>query len=509
MMSEAPGISTLEIGDGGIAVLTIDSPPVNALGHAVRIAIADGVNRALADPATRAFILICGGRTFFAGADITEIGKPILPPLLKDVMTALEASDKPSIAAIHGTALGGGFEIALACHFRIATAKARVGLPEAALGLLPGAGGTQRVPRLIGIANAIDMIGLGKSYTAREALQIGLIDAVSEGDLRADAIAYARHLLDEGATLRRVRDMPADVDAATARSLAADFRTDNPALFRHLKAPAAILDAIIAAVELPFEDGLLREKQLSGELIASPESAAQRHIFFAERAAAKIPDLPKDAAPASLHSVAATGDTPASRALARVVESAGVALRPVGEADIILKPGAIDTTDDRTIGVAFHGDPADAPVIEILRGPATSAASTAQAVALARKLDKIPLLSIGAKDSVIATLLAAGQDAGQTLIAEGAHARDIAAALEEQGFDGRWAPPSSGDAGTGAIPAQIIVDRIVAAVAAAGQALLDAGQVYRSGDIDTALVKAAGWPLHSGGPMFWQARKAG
>ncbi|WP_232476316.1 enoyl-CoA hydratase-related protein [Flavisphingomonas formosensis] len=267
-----------------VALLMIDSPPVNALSHRVRIAIRDGLSQALADPRVAGVVLACAGRTFFAGADVTELNRPIEPPLLRDLMDRMEAADKPVIAALHGTALGGGLELALACHYRVAVPTAKVGLPEVALGLLPGAGGTQRVPRLVGVAAAVEMIGLGKPVGAADALRIGLIDAVvGETAMVAEAIAFARSRI--GAPLRRVRDLATDLDRAGAQAVFADFRAAHPALFIGFKAADGVLRAIEAAVALPFDEGLDRERSISRELIASPESAAQRHLFFAERAA--------------------------------------------------------------------------------------------------------------------------------------------------------------------------------------------------------------------------------
>lgn len=235
-MSEATSVATYRIVDG-VAVLQIDSPPVNALSHAVRIALCDGVLRALADDEAGALVLICGGRTFFAGADVTELGKPILKPWLADVMAQFEASSKPIVAAMHGTALGGGLELALACHYRVCVPSAVVGLPEVALGLIPGAGGTQRVPRLLGVAAAVEMIGLGGHVKADKALATGLVDAiVDEGDLEAQAIAFASRLVAQGAPLRRARDLTPDLTLEQAREVFARFRAENPALFTGVKA---------------------------------------------------------------------------------------------------------------------------------------------------------------------------------------------------------------------------------------------------------------------------------
>lgn len=499
-MSGATGISSLEHHDG-IAVLTIDSPPVNALSHAVRIAVAEGVADALADPKTAAFILICGGRTFFAGADIGEIGKPILPPLLQDMMGVLETATVPTIAAIHGAALGGGFELALACHYRIVDSRARVGLPEAALGLLPGAGGTQRTPRLIGVAAAIDMIALGKSYAAAEAKAIGLVDAIAEGDLRSAAIAYARALVTEGAPLHRVRDRPTDIGPAEAAALSAAFRADHPELFRHLKAPDAILEAIEAAVTLPFDEGILREKQLSSGLVASPESAAQRHIFFAERAAAKIPDQPRDARPTPIASAALLVD--------------GVAIDlPVatpGHADIVIAAANADalaasgTDGDRLVGAAANG-----PVVEIMRAPGAGPIADVAFADHVRRRGLIPVVMRTGPAAISVACLAAAHEAADSLIADGASPATIARALADAGFPENWLslPDIAGEPADPATANQIVA-AIGDAVADAGQRLLDGGTAYRPGDIDIVMVKGLGWPLHLGGPMFQRSRKRG
>ena len=192
---------------GAVAVLTIDNPPVNALSHAERAGIQAGVNAAIADDAAKAIVLICAGRTFVAGADITEFGKPMKEPGLLAIIETIENSPKAVIAAIHGTALGGGLELALSCHFRIAVAEAKVGLPEVKLGILPGAGGTQRLPRLVGLPLALDMITGGEPIGARQAKETGLIDEIATGDLRAGAIAFAERVVRERLPLRRVRDL--------------------------------------------------------------------------------------------------------------------------------------------------------------------------------------------------------------------------------------------------------------------------------------------------------------
>src|SRR5271156_6070808 len=194
---------------GSIGIATVDNPPATALPHAVRTGLAAAVAEADADPEVKALVLICAGRTFIAGADIREFGGPILGPQLQDVVGDLESSTKPFVAAIHGTALGGGLEVALACHFRVAVPSARLGLPEVKLGILPGAGGTQRLPRLIGVEPALAMITEGNDIPAVKAKAIGLIDEIIEGDLLAGAIAFTEKLLAEGTPIRRVGQMTA------------------------------------------------------------------------------------------------------------------------------------------------------------------------------------------------------------------------------------------------------------------------------------------------------------
>ncbi|PCJ27110.1 MAG: 3-hydroxyacyl-CoA dehydrogenase [SAR86 cluster bacterium] len=289
-----------------IGVISINSPPVNALSQAVREGILKAVVAAQDDD-SQAIVLCCEGRTFIAGADITEFGKPPMEPGLPTVLDAIENSSKPVIAAIHGTALGGGFEVSLACHYRCAIASAKVGLPEVKLGLLPGAGGTQRVPRIAGVKAALDMIATGNPIAAAKAKELGLIDElVDSDDLKAGAIQYAKNLLASNAPLKRIRDIT--IDPATIEAGFFDAARKKLALrARGQIAPDKIVSCIEAAVNLPMDEGLKRERELFGELITSPESAAMRHIFFAERQAAKIKDLPRDTPLRDINKVAIIG----------------------------------------------------------------------------------------------------------------------------------------------------------------------------------------------------------
>ncbi len=291
---------------GNVGVIRVNNPPVNALAQSVRQGILESINAAQADD-SEAVVLSCEGRTFIAGADITEFGKPPMEPGLPEVLTAIENSSKPVIAAIHGTALGGGFEVSLACHYRCAIPSAKVGLPEVKLGLLPGAGGTQRVPRIAGVKAALDMITSGNPIAAGKAKDMGLVDEVIQGDdLLAGAIAYAQELVTSGAPLKRIRDIT--IDPATVEPGFFDAARKQVAKrARGQIAPDRIVSCIEAAVELPMDKGLERERELFKELVQSPESAAMRHIFFAERLAAKIKDLPKDTPQRDINKVAIIG----------------------------------------------------------------------------------------------------------------------------------------------------------------------------------------------------------
>lgn len=282
--------------EGGVAVITVDNPPVNALSWHVRQGIFDGLNQATSDGA-QAAVLICAGRTFIAGADITEFGGNVPESAsLADVQGVMENATIPVIAAIHGTALGGGLEVALAAHYRVGLASSKYGLPEVNIGLLPGAGGTQRLPRLIGVPKALEAMTSGRHMPAAEAAADGLVDDVIDGDwdaLRAGAIAFAERAVAESMPLVKVRDRNDKVDGIDPQVFA-DFRKKIARKTRGFLAPEYNIQCIEAAASLPFDEGLQVERRLFGELMSGPQSAAQRYYFFAERAANKIPDIPRD-----------------------------------------------------------------------------------------------------------------------------------------------------------------------------------------------------------------------
>jgi 3-hydroxyacyl-CoA dehydrogenase len=275
-------------GDGTVAVITLNAPPVNALSRAVREGLIAAFEQVQADRATPAAVLICSGRNFSAGADIAEFDTVPQGATFSDLQNAMDAMTKPLVAAIHGTALGGGLEIAMRAHYRVAVPSARLGLPEVNLGLVPGAGGTQLLPRLVGVPTALEMITSGKPVSAKDALASGLVDALApEGALKSFALAFASRLLAEGKGVRRTRDQ--DSKLAAPAGLFEKFRSGMKKT--GFLAPAAAIDCVEAATRLLFEKGLAFERETFESLKTSPQSMAQRHAFFAERRAAKIPDI--------------------------------------------------------------------------------------------------------------------------------------------------------------------------------------------------------------------------
>jgi 3-hydroxyacyl-CoA dehydrogenase len=289
--------------DGEILILSVNNPPVNALSWHVRQGISDGIEQGLKDDGVKAIVIRCEGQTFIAGADITEFGKPPQGPDFNAVLNTIETATKPVVAAIHGTALGGGLETTLVCHYRIAVPSAKLGVPEVKLGLLPGAGGTQRLPRLVGIEQAAVMTSLGEPISAQKALDTGLIDKLAgEDSLAADAVAFARECVTKGP--RHTRDLPVKGDIA----IIAKLEAENARKWKGFEAPYANLRCVAAAAENPnIEDGLKFERAEFVKLMSGSQSAAQRHMFFAERQAAKIDGLPKDIALRAIKKVGVIG----------------------------------------------------------------------------------------------------------------------------------------------------------------------------------------------------------
>ncbi|RME34766.1 MAG: enoyl-CoA hydratase/isomerase family protein, partial [Gammaproteobacteria bacterium] len=279
---------------GDIVVITMSSPPVNALGPGLRSALAEAPDSFAGDEDARAAILRGAGRHFCAGADVTEFERPPQPPWLPELVAQVESRQKPVIAAIHGSALGGGLELAMGCHYRCALPDARVGLPEVTLGLLPGASGTQRLPRLTGVARALEIMTSGRPLGAREASELGIIDRIVEGDLLTGALEWARELLESGCGPRRLSETVLEDPQATPEF----FASSREALLKKARgqeAPLRILECLEAAVTLPWKEALAREAELFEICRSSPQFAAMRHLFFAERQVSRVPGLSGEA----------------------------------------------------------------------------------------------------------------------------------------------------------------------------------------------------------------------
>lgn len=307
-MSVINEVTNLKI-DSSIAVLTLNSPPVNALSVNVREGLHEGVQQAVEDESVKAVVLICEGRTFIAGADITEFGQAPKGPSLFEVQDIIENSSKPIISAIHGTALGGGLEVALTCHYRIAVPSAKCGLPEVKLGLLPGAGGTQRLPRIVGARKALQMVTSGEHIPAKECLEMGLIDEMaSEDSLLEDAIKFASVVVKENKPLVKVKENEENTQKDKGNhALFADFRKSIARKTRGFLAPEYNIQCIEAAVNKPFEEGIKVERDLFTKLVTGNQSAAQRYVFFAERQVNKIPDIPPETELTEVKSVGVIG----------------------------------------------------------------------------------------------------------------------------------------------------------------------------------------------------------
>ncbi len=638
---------------GRVAVLTVDNPPVNALSHHVRLGLRDGLRQAIADPDVAAVVLACAGRTFIAGADITEFGKPPQAPVLWEVLDALEQSPKPVVAAIHGTALGGGLEVAMTCHWRVGVRGARLGQPEVKLGLLPGAGGTQRLPRLVGVEKALQMIVGGDPIGAEEAHHLGLLDELVEGDLTAGAVAFAERVAAEGRPLRRVRDLDGKVAAARGKpEIFAEFRKSMARQSRGFRAPEACIRAVEAAVHLPFDQGIARERELFVELLQSPESKAQRYFFFAEREAAKIPDVPADTPTREIRKAAVIGAGTMGGGIAMNFANVGIPVTvvevtrealdrglgvvkknyeataakgrltgadverrlgllrgsvdfaDVADADLVIeavfeempikkevfarldkvaKRDAVLATNTSTldvneialatsrpesvIGMHFFSPANVMRLLEVVRGAKSSKTAVATAMAVGRKIGKVPVLVGVCYGFVGNRMLHQRGIQAETLILEGAPPHQVDKVLTDFGFP--MGPFAMGDlAGldvgwrirkgrgvkspvadricelgrfgqkTGAgyyryeegnrtpIPdaevEKIIVDiataqgltrrpisdeeilqRLLYPMVNEGAKILEEGLAIRASDIDVIWVYGYGWPVYRGGPMFW------
>src|SRR5690242_19762723 len=298
-------ISTHKHGD--VLIVLSNNPPVNALGAAVRQGLVAAIEEAEADDSVNAIVIACEGQTFFAGADVSEFGTPkaFAEPMLPQVVDRIEGCTKPVVAAIHGTALGGGLEVALSCHYRVAVPSAKLGTPEVKLGLLPGAGGTQRLPRVAGVKKALEMCATGNPIGAKEAFACGLVDRLVEGELIPHAVAYAEEV-------RAIRPLPKSSERQDKLNECnpdtfESFLKENGRKFRGFDAPLKNVEAVKIACEKPYAEGVQDERRLFMELMSGTQAKAQQYFFFAERKAAKIDNLPEGTAPRDITRVGVIG----------------------------------------------------------------------------------------------------------------------------------------------------------------------------------------------------------
>jgi enoyl-CoA hydratase/carnithine racemase len=432
---------------GDVAVLTIDNPPVNALSPGVPEAIQSAVETAANDPAVKAIVVIGAGTTFIAGADIKEFGKVASGeaqlPDLAAIIRRIEDSPKLVVMALHGTAFGGGLEVAMGGHYRVIAAGAKVGQPEVKIGLIPGAAGTQRLPRLAGMAQALTMCAFGEPIGAEEALACGIADRMIEGDLLAGAIAFAREIAEQPFT--KVRERTSKLRDADPILFAAARDAAHKNL-RGQEAPLAAIEAVEASLLGSFEDGCRIEHDLFNRCLRSSQSKALIYAFFAERTVAKIPGIPKDA-------------------------------------DIvILEAGRL---------------------LEIVRHETASKEAIATAMALARKLKRVAVVSNNG--SIGKRMFDRYLREAQLLVKALASAEQVNNALYEFGMAEGPLPPSHGKPGI--ISNEEIVDRCMAGLADEGARLLAEGIALRAVDIDMVFVHGYGFPAWRGGPMFYAENK--
>jgi 3-hydroxyacyl-CoA dehydrogenase len=639
--------------DGHVAVVIVDNPPVNAMSRDVRQGLSDEIARARDDAAVDAIVVACAGRTFIAGADITEFGKPPQPPTLGEVIAMLDEVRKPVVAAMHGTPLGGGLELALACHFRVAAQGTRLGLPEIKLGLIPGAGGTQRLPRLVGMEKAMSMILSGDPIPAKAALETGLVDEIAEGDLIQAAVAFANKAVAEKRPLKRVRDM--EDKLAPLRENPDKFAALSASYIKRAKglhAPLGALEALKGAIELPIEEGLKREREKFAELRQGDQSKAQRYIFFAEREAAKVPEITSAVKPREVKRVAVIGAGTMGGGIAMCFANAGIPvtvietsaealvrgidiitrnykstvargglkqeemdrrlallngvtdLAAVKEADLVIEAvfedmdvkrqvfGQLDNlTGPRTVlatntsyldvnaiaqstrrpesvvGMHFFSPANVMKLLEVVQGAATAPDVLATAIAVARKIAKVPV-AVGVCHGFVGNrMLRLRTVEAERLLLEGALPHEVDSAVTEFGFpmgpfavsdvaglDISWRMRKSQgakaeiadalcEAGrlgqktgkgfyryeTGSrapIPdpevealivaasrrlgiarrplgKQEIVERLLFPVINEGAKILQEGIARRPGDVDVIWVYGYGWPVWRGGPMFY------
>ena len=609
----------------GIAVIRFNNPPMNTLAHTLRSGVLHALQRAIADATVKAIVLIGGGRAFCSGAEIREFNTPkaAISPNSRELIAAVEASPKPVIAALHGVAMGGGLELAMGCHWRVASPGTQLALPEVKLGILPGAGGTQRLPRALGVERALPLIMRGDVVKSEQVSGTLLVDALIEGDLLQGALAFTHQLLQDKAPalwLRRLRDQPASqASAADDQALFAAARELAATTLHGYPAPAKIVDAVQASVQLPFEDGLKFERQCFEELVLTSESRALRHAFFGERTVARVPDLPADApaetALATIEHVAVVGSGALAQSIAAQLRHAGLTVLHIdapaqSKATAQSLPAAIGQADLRQIDLAIEALPLSSDdlnhntaqalaarcallsaldarlpaqaliashstwldlaalaaatqrpqqvlglnmvsplwiakdagrmrLLEVVRTGSTDVSALLRVLQLAKRLRKLTVVErisdeaggaeAGAAVAAIgASMLRRYLQAGQDLLAGGASAAQIDAALQAWGMRvgpfalqqqaGEQLPaslrpaPDAAKANAANIPNApddaAIVRYCLEALIDEGKRLLQTGVALREVDIDMVCLHGYGFAPYRGGPMF-QATEAG
>jgi len=639
--------------EGDIGFIVSNNPPVNALGHAVREGTIAALAELNADPAVKAIVLYCEGRTYFAGADITEFNKPRQAPALQEMIAALEASPKPVVAAVHGTALGGGFETTLACAFRVAIPSAKVGLPEINLGIFAGGGGTQRLPRLIGPEKALEFVLSGKPVSAKEALSLGILDAVEDGAPAAVGAAFARRVIDEKLPVIIVSKR--DDKIAATRSDPSSFDALAKKLTARAKgqlAPTANVDSVRRSFTMDFDEAMAIDTEANRELMAGSQSRALRHLFFAEREAAKIPGLPETAKARDVKKAAIIGAGTMGGGIAMCFAAAGIPVTVIdttqdaldvgmnrvrgnyatsvkrgsttqeavdkrlalitpatdrgaaADADLIIeavfedmgvkreifsdlekrvKPGTILASNTSALDVDEIAEVLDRPedfvgmhffspanvmkLLEVVVAKATSPDAILTAMAVGRKIAKVPIYS-GNCDGFIGNRMVAKRSAqAERLLQQGAWPQQVDAALTNLGFPmgplttndmsgldigysirkRRGTPFPIADAivesgrlgqKTGAgyyryeagdrtpypnpeteaviiatseklgitrrdISEEEMVEKLLFPLVNEGARIVEEGIALRPSDVDLVWINGYGWPRHLGGPMFW------
>ncbi len=483
-----------------VGVVTLNNPPVNALSHALRLAMQEAFMAAIDDPSVQAIVLHCDGRTFVAGADIREFDIAPLHPDVHEVVEWVGNCPKPVTVALHGTALGGGVELALACHYRVATPDAKVGFPEVGLGILPGAGGTQRLPRLVGVRAALEMIVGGAPIPASRAMELGLLDELIEGDLLSGALKFAERALAEARPWGKVSDRPISFHEP---QLFGEFEQRIASTSKGFLAPFHCIRAIRAAAELPFDEGLRLERELFFELVNSPQSKAQRHAFFGEREVARSPLLPADVRPSPIRRVAVVGGAQACAAISSELSGRGVPTVAVSEEELVgadledpdlvillldgpglsraleqldssAAPHVIFAINSLTVNLSEVAARTNRPelvvglhfdgrrLMEVVKAPTTSLLTCAKLMGLSKPLRRVPILEQAAQGSASSLLRAANVSDGE----------------------------------------QELSERKIDAMINVGARLLDDCVLARPLEFDMIAIHAHRFPVYLGGPLF-------